>query len=223
MTTGDFALGLGTVVATCALVGATVMLAIVTWQLSKTAEHQTRLLEKQTDIQLENQQMDLDRDRPKLLLRQAGHSVSRNRRDGTFTTKHFDGFSITNAGQVAVTVTAVSAAFATPADSPDRARSIPSVQLAPKEWDGTELKGDSVPIKLMPGDMATMLFDGNDLERENRPFQWICKDSLGTIYRAEGWWRRSEDILTYMGDDLSDEFTVPDSSYQMWTISRPSE
>ena len=167
--------------------------------------------------------MDLDRDRPKLLLRQASHSVGRDRGDGTYTNKYFDAFSITNAGQVSVTVTAVSALFAIPADSPERARSIPSVPLAPKEWDGMEIKGDSVPVKLMPGDIATMLFDSNHLERENRPFQWICKDSLGTIYRAEGWWRRSENTLTYIGDDLGYEFTAPDSSYQMWTISGPSE
>ena len=41
MTTGELVIGLGMLVATLALVGATIMLAIVTRQLSKSAKRQT--------------------------------------------------------------------------------------------------------------------------------------------------------------------------------------
>ena len=217
MTTGEFAIGLGMVVATAALVGATIMLAIVTWQLSKSAERQTSLIERQTDIQLENQQRAVDRDQPKLLLRQASHSVGRVTEDG-YTDKYFDGFTITNAGAVDVTITGVGPSFAVPVGDPD-ASSRPSLQLAPKEWKGFSIRGDDIPVKLEPGDIATFMFDSNDLERINKPFQWRCRDSLGTTYEAEGWWRRSQDALTFM--ELGDEFAAPDSSFQMWTTSRP--
>ena len=73
-------------------------------------------------------------------------------------------------------------------------------------------------MKLEPGDIAMFMFDGNDLERINRPYQWRCRDSLGVTYKVEGWWRRSQDCLTYM--ELGDEFTEPDSGLQMWTRSR---
>ena len=210
MTTGDFAVGLGMVVATVALVGVTFMLVIVTWQLSKSAE-------RQTDILRENQRMAVSRDQPKLLLRQSGHSVGRSTKDG-HTNKHFDGFTVTNAGAVDVTITGVGAAFGIPVDDPD-AQSAPSLQLAPKEWNGFTIGGDDLPVKLEPGDIARFMFDSNDLERINRPYQWRCQDSLGTVYKVEGWWMRSQDALTYI--ELGAEFIAPDPSFQLWTISRP--
>lgn len=83
---------------------------------------------------------------------------------------------------------------------------------------GVTIGGDDIPAKLEPGDIATYLFDSNHLGRINRPYQWRCRDSLGIIYEAEGWWRRSQDRLTFM--ELGDEFTEPDSGFQMWTNSR---
>lgn len=216
MATGELIIGLGMLVATIALVGATIMLAIVTRQLSKSAKRQTRLIERQTEILKENQQRAMDRDRPKLLLRQHGHSVGRMTEEG-HTEKLFDGFTVANAGAVDVTITGVAASFAEPVADPDNS-SVPSLQLAPKEWMGSSIKGDDIPAKLKPGDIATFMFDSNDLERVGRPYQWRCKDALGVIYKAEGWWRRSQDGLTFMG--LGDEFTEPDSRLQMWTISR---
>ena len=216
MTAGELAIGLGMVLATTALVVATVMLAIVTRQLSKSAKRQTRLIERQTDILLENQQMAVDRDQPKLLLRQTGHSVGRVTEDG-HTNKNFDGFTITNAGAVDVTITGVAASFAVPVADPD-ASSTHCLQLAPKKWNGFSIRGDDIPVKLEPGDIATFMFDSYDLERINRPYQWRCQDSLGVIYMAEGWWRRSQDGLMFM--ELGDEFLAPDSGLQMWTISR---
>lgn len=216
MTTGELVIGLGMVAATTALVGATIVLAFVTRQLSKSAKRQTRLIERQTEILQDNQRMAVDRDQPKLLLRQTGHSVGRETKDG-HTNKHFDGFTITNAGAVDVTITGVGASFAVPVGDPD-ASSRSSLRLAPKEWKGFRLGGDDIPVKLEPGDIAKYMFDGNDLERANRPFQWRCQDSLGNIYVVEGWWRRSEDTLTFM--DLGEEFTAPDSGFQWWTTSR---
>ena len=132
------------------------------------------------------------------------------------TNKHFDGFTITNAGAVDVTITGVAASFAVPAGDPVASPG-PSLQLAPKEWDGFSLRGDDIPVKLEPGDIATFMFDSNDLERIDRPYQWRCQDSLGVIYKAEGWWRRSQDRLMFM--ELGDEFIAPDPGLQMWTIS----
>ena len=182
------------------------MLAIVTWQLSKSAERQTSLIERQTDILQENQQMAVDRDQPKLLLRQTSHSVGHMSKEG-YTDKHFEGFTITNAGAVDVTITGVGVSFAVPAGEPD-ASSMRSLQLAPKEWKGFSIRGDDIPVKLEPGDIATFLFDSNDLERTNRPYQWRCQDSLGATYKAEGWWRLSQDALTLTYMKLGDEFTL---------------
>ena len=202
MTTGDFAVGLGMVVATIALVGATFMLVIVTWQLSKSAERQTAIL-------LENQRMAVSRDQPKLLLKQYGYSIT----TATGGQKDFDGFTVANAGAVDVTITGVGASFAIPVDNPDD-RSIPSLSLAPKEWNGSNIRGDDLPVKLEPGDIARFLFDSNDLEEINRPYQWRCQDSLGTVYKVEGWLRRSQNTLTYM--ELGDEFIAPNPRFQMW-------
>ena len=216
MTTGELAIGIGMVAATTALVVATIMLAIVTRQLSRSAKRQTLLIERQTDILQENQRMAVERDEPKLLLRQTSHTIGRLTEDG-HTNTHFDGFTITNAGAVDVTITGVGASFAVPVGDPD-ASSTSSLQLAPREWKGFRIGGADIPVKLEPGDIATYLFDGDVLERTNRPFQWRCQDSLGTTYEAEGWYRRSQDTLTYM--ELGHEFTVPDSSFQMWKTSR---
>ena len=216
MITGQLAIGLGMLVATIALVDATIVLAFVTRQLSKSAEQQTGLIERQTDILLENQRLAVDRDKPKLLLRQNGRSVGRVTEDG-YTNKHFDGFTITNAGAIDVTTTGVATAFAVPAGDPGDS-SVPSLPLAPKEWNGFSLGGDDIPVKLKPGDIATFMFDSNHLERINRPYQWRCRDSVGIIYKVDGWWRRSQDCLTFL--ELGDEFVEPNSRLQMWTISR---
>ena len=217
MTTGELAIGLGMVAATVALVVATVMLAIVTRQLSKSAKRQTRLIERQTEIQLESQQMAADRDQPKVLLRQTSQSVGRVTEAG-HTNKHFDGFTITNAGAVDVTITGVGASFGVPVGDPDASSRQSSLQLAPKEWDGFSIRGDDIPVKLEPGDIATFMFDSDDLERTDRPFQWRCQDSLGNTYEVEFWWRRSQDTLTVM--ELGDEFNAPDPRFQMWATSR---
>ena len=209
MTTGELAIGIGMVAATTALVVATIMLAIVTRQLSKSAK-------RQTDILQENLRMAVDRDHPKLLLRPTVHILGHTTEEG-HTNKYFDGFTITNAGAVDVTITGVGASFAVPVGDPD-ASSRSSLQLAPREWKGNRIGGDDIPVKLEPGDIATYLFDGDDLERTNRPFQWCCQDTLETTYAAEGWLRRSQDTLTYM--ELGDEFTAPDSSFQVWMTSR---
>ncbi|MDE0538612.1 MAG: hypothetical protein OXH94_07775 [Rhodospirillales bacterium] len=216
MTTGELVIGLGMLAATIALVGATIMLAVVTRQLSKSAERQTKLIERQTEIQKENQERAVDRDKPNLLLRQKGQSVGRVTEDG-HTDKQFDGFTITNAGAVDVTITGVAAVFAVPAGDPG-VPSAQSLQLAPREWMGFSIEGDDIPVKLKPGDIATFMFDSNDLGRIGRPYQWRCQDALGNTHQAEGWWMRSLDCLTFM--ELGDEFTEPDSRFQMWSISR---
>lgn len=196
--------------------GTPLAILLALWR-SLVAERQVKVTQQQADLLAENQRMAVSRDQPKLLLSQASHSVGRFTKDG-YTNKHFDGFTVANAGAVDVTITGVGASFGIPVDDPD-AHPSPALQLAPKEWDGANIGGDDLPVKLEPGDIARFMFDSNDLESINRPYQWRCQDSLGTVYKVEGWSRRSQDTLAYI--ELGAEFSVPDPSFQQWTISRP--
>lgn len=195
--------------------GTPLAILLALWR-SMVAERQVKVAQQQADILLENQRIAVSRDQPKLLLRHYGHSIGRSTEAGS-TNKHFDGFTVANAGAVAVTITGVGASFGIPVDDPN-AKSMPSLQLAPREWNGVNIRGDDLPVKLEPGDSARFMFDSNDLERVNRPYQWRCQDSLGTVYKVEGWLMRSQDTLTYM--DLGAEFIEPDPRHQTWTISR---
>lgn len=194
--------------------GAPLATGLAVWR-SIIAQKQADIAQKQADILLENQRRDVSRDQPKLLLSHANHVIDGSTEDGS-TNKRFDGFTVANAGAVAVTITGVGAAFGIPVDDPDAAQSRPSLPLAPREWNGVNLRDDDLPVKLEPGGTTRFLFDPDDLERVNRPYQWRCQDSLGTVYKVEGWSRWSQGTLTYM--ELGAEFIEPGPSYQTWTL-----
>lgn len=196
--------------------GTPLAILLALWR-SMVAERQVKVAQQQTDILLENQHMAVSRDQPKLLLNHYGYTIGGWTEDGD-TSKHFDGFTVANAGAVDVTITGVGALFGIPVDDPDD-QSIPCLSLAPREWNGFNIRGDDLPVKLEPGDIAQFLFDSKDLERVNRPYQWRCRDSLGTVYEVKGWLMRLQDALTHI--ELGADFIEPDPSSQTWTTSRP--
>ena len=217
MSTGELVIGSLMVIATFVLVGATIMLAIVTSKLSKSAKQQTRFIKRQTEILSVSEERSQDRDMPKLLLRQTGHTIGYSTSDGSMI-KHFEGFTVTNAGAVDVTVAAVGATFAIPSNDPSTA-SLRSINLAPKEWHGFALRGDDLPVKLRTGDFATYMFDCDELEEIGLPFQWRCEDSLGSTHNIDGWYTHSGDTLTIL--DIEGKYAPPTpSSGQLWIRSR---
>ena len=131
------------------LTGATLVLAVATWQLAKTAR-------RQTEIMREGQQRTLDRDKPKIELQQCGTTIVRqNLDDPVGENKHFHGFIAVNAGAVPVTVVGVAPHFAVKAGNTMERRQIPDFPPA-TEWQGVGLGTGPVPVKLNPGDAVTV-------------------------------------------------------------------
>ena len=183
MDTTAFVIALTTMAATLVLAVLTGVLAVSTWQLSRTTQQQTA-------IHRENQQRAADREKPELLVREYGHSIGHTAADGSPTVKRFDGFKVTNIGAVAVTTTGVGASFAVPAES-DR-ESQTALGLAPLDWNGHTVQTDRIPAKLEPNDRVTVLFDSDDLRRIGRHYQWQRQDSHDAVHAGYGWWMLSE-------------------------------
>lgn len=180
---------LATALATFMLVVVTALLAIVTRQLAKAADRQTEYLRQQTEIQQETQRRELERNIPKVRIVSLSHSLGHIGIDGTQESRDFEGFTITNAGMVDVTITQAGLAFGVPQSEPNTIRSDPGLQRAAPEWRGFTIPNDPLPAKLKRGDRITVLYDANDLIRIGRAFLPECWDSLGNRYTSSHWVR----------------------------------
>lgn len=166
----------------------TALLVVVTRQLAKAAGRQTEYLRQQTKIQKAIQRRTQDRDIPKVRMVSKSHSIGHLSADGTHELKKFEGFTITNAGAIDVTITYAGPAFAVPASEPDTVRTWHGLR-AHAEWYGVTIPNDRIPAKLQPGELITVLYDADDLVRIDRAFLLECQDSLGNTYTSDYWMR----------------------------------
>ncbi|MDE0421018.1 MAG: hypothetical protein OXK76_09065 [Gammaproteobacteria bacterium] len=196
------------------LTGATCVLAIATWQLARTTRRQTVVMQ-------ERQQRTLDRDKPKIELRQCTTTVVRPGLDAPVSeNKHFHGFTAVNAGAVPVTIVGVAAHFAVKAGVTMERRQVPVLPPA-TEWRGTDLGTGPVPAKLNPGDTVKVLFDADALHERGRPVQWRCQDSLGNVH-ASGTWVTVPEPNSISGiAELGDEFDVLPNAMVAWSTISP--
>ena len=213
----ELIIGLGMVVATTALVGATIALAFLTRQLSQSAKDQTSLIERQTDILSASEERAADREKPRLLLSHRAQSIGLQSASG-YWHRSFEGFNITNGGSVDVKITGVGATFATRMDDPD-ALPLKSIDLAPRDWQGIEIEGSDLPVTLTRGEIATYLFEGDGIDEIEKPIRWFCQDSQGAVYYIDDRHGYSDNASTNV--DSEGKFLPPDTSnLQIWVTSR---
>ena len=146
------------------MVIATGLLAVATWQLEKTADAQTALLERQQKHQVK-----------------IGHTNSVGE-DGN---NRFGGFTLTNVGVPDVTIRTAYISMGIPATAPETTTAIHSHAGWRKEYQGRQISNLETPHRLRSGERIEVLYDLEALALRLDPGQRIrheCQDTLGNTY-----------------------------------------
>lgn len=156
------------------MVVVTVLLVVVTWQLTKTAKNQTAFIERQV-VALEREQ------KHEIKMGLTGKSSADGKR-------HFEGFTLTNVGIPTVTIIGAHISPGIPVTDTQTV----GVHLGlgwTKEIYGKTISDFQPPHRLQAGDRIEVLYDLDKLAAHIDPGQRIryeCQDSLGNAY-VLGW------------------------------------
>ncbi len=145
------------------MVIATGLLAVATWQLEKSAEAQTALLERQQKHQV----------------RITYASIT-----GEDGNNRFGGFTLTNAGVPDVTVMSAHISEGIPAAEPNKGAIYSALDWT-TEHQGRQISDFKPPHRLMSGERIRVLYDLDALATRLDPGQRIrheCQDTFGNTY-----------------------------------------
>ena len=147
------------------MVVATGLLFFATLQLAKAAKRQITFFDRQEKLELK--------------LGYCSHDANE---------RHFRGFTLTNVGVPAVTVTGVAVSLGIPV-SDRRSQAIHLGLGWVNEYQGRQISNFKPPHRLLTGDRIEVLYDLHELIRSMAPgqhFRHECWDSFGNTY-VTGW------------------------------------